>query len=107
MTLERERRGRVEILLLRHQLAGMHHEIAQHGKRLGGEQQALVVCRLPVAPETLVDGIQPEWLELLHAPLHCGDGWCRGPGRRCAALVVLRIPLSHGAGYHKTTFGRF
>src|SRR6266446_749560 len=58
---------RREECLLRHQLAGMRHEIAQHGKRLGGEQQALVVCRLPVAPETLVDGIQPEWRELLHA----------------------------------------
>src|SRR5712691_3624377 len=87
---------RREECLLRHQLAGMRHEIAQHGKRLGGEQQALVVCRLPVAPETLVDGIQPEWRELLHArPSTVGMAGAAGQDGG--------VPRSWCSGYHFRT----
>jgi len=33
-----------------------------------GQQHTLIVCRVSATPETLVDGIEPEVCELLHAP---------------------------------------
>ena len=91
-------------LLLRHQLSGMLHQIAQDGKRLGRQQHALVVGCLPAAPETLIAGVQPEWGKVLHGRLR--QCWSvvrhgRGPdGRprarafwppRCAAVPRPRI----------------
>jgi hypothetical protein len=66
-------------LLLGDQSAGVRHQIGQYGKRLGRQEHALVVGRLPVAPETLVDGIEPKGWELLHECLLQGrNGVLRG-----------------------------
>src|SRR5207244_10050138 len=71
--------GLLPALLLGDQSAGVGHQIGQHGKRLGRQEHALVVGRLPVAPETLVDGIEPKGWELLHECLLQGrNGVLRG-----------------------------
>jgi hypothetical protein len=81
---------RLKELLLRHQPSSMLHQIAQDGKRFGRQQQTLGLGGLPEAPQTLVDGVQPEWGKVLHDRLlQC---WCdvlrgRWPGLRRAPAV--------------------
>ena len=81
---------RLEELVLRHQLSRMRHQITQDGKRLGRQQNALVRSRLPEAPETLIDRVQPEWGKVLH--VHLFPCWsavrrARGLDRRRARAV--------------------
>ena len=56
----------IEQLVMRHQLSGVLHQIAQNRERLGRQEDALVVALIPVAPKTLVDGVEPERRKLLH-----------------------------------------
>lgn len=57
---------RVEQLVMRHQLTGVLHQMAQNRERLGRQQDALLISFRPAAPQTLVDGVEPEWRKLLH-----------------------------------------
>ena len=62
-------------VILGDQLSGMLHQIAEHGKRLGSQQNALLVCSIIAAPQTLVDHVQPEWRKLFHGSLQrCTSG---------------------------------
>src|SRR5229473_6565086 len=61
----RLRPDRLEELSVRHQSPGVLDEIPQHGKSLGGEQNALLAQAI-TTPEALVDGVQPEWRKLSH-----------------------------------------
>ena len=76
----------------------MRHQIAQDGKRLGRQQNALVLGCLLEAPETLIAGVQPEWGKVLHR--HLRQCWSvvrhgRGPDRP-RARAVLVSPLRRG-----------
>src|ERR1700722_1867717 len=56
----------IEQLVMRHQLSGVLHQIAQNRERLGRQQDALVGALIPAAPKTLVDCVEPERRKLLH-----------------------------------------
>ncbi len=56
----------LEQLCVCHQPSWVLNQIAQHRKRLGGQQNALVGLLSPVSPKALIDGVQPKWGELLH-----------------------------------------
>src|SRR5208337_4207423 len=51
---------------MRHQTSGLLHQMVQHCERLGRQQDALVGALRPAAPQTLVNGVEPEWRELFH-----------------------------------------
>jgi hypothetical protein len=57
---------RIEQLVMRHQLSSVLHQIAQNRERLGRQQDALIAAFIPMAPQTLINEIQPEWRKLLH-----------------------------------------
>ncbi len=44
-------------------MKGRLSQIAQDPKRPGCQQDALIVARIPAAPQTLVSGVEPEWWE--------------------------------------------
>src|SRR5262249_15419149 len=97
--------GREE-LVLRHELASMRHEQAQDRKRLGCQQQALVGGGLPAAPETLVNRIELEWRELLHAcPSTVGMAGAPADGQEegmPASLMASATPAA-SAARHSTS----
>ena len=57
----------IQEFVLRNQPAGAVHQISQNGERLRLQGKALVFAAVATPPKTLVDRVQPEWRELLHA----------------------------------------
>ncbi len=49
-----------ENLVLRHQPARVLHQVSKHVECLGGQRSALVLSRIPAAPQTQIDRVEPE-----------------------------------------------